>query len=117
MKTLYDVLIVLLGVANVIQFLMSFLTKSSMRSRLKASYNNWYQVAQIADEITAHPERASLRIGIITGFADSARAEIKAYSRESFGFTPQFEHPSQGGQSSSVSSQTLWQRIKAVFKP
>lgn len=117
MQTLSETVSVVLLGANVIQFIASLFTKSSMRIRMQASYNDWYRVAQTADEISAHPEKASQLISTITGFADSARHEIKAYSQNTLGFVPWVDPPSQGGPSPSNQPPTLWQRIKFVFAP
>jgi hypothetical protein len=109
--------IVLLG-ANVIQLITYFFTRSATKVRMQASFNVWYRVAQTADEIAAHPEKAAQLVGVITGFADGARSEIKAYSQQSLGFVPWIEHPSQGSSNPPVSSTpSLWQRIKSVFIP
>ena len=84
MKT-FEVLSVLLGVMNVIQFLASIATGSSMRASAQSSFNNWYRVAEIADRMAADPAKANELIRNINGMADVARNEIKAYSGQSYG--------------------------------
>jgi hypothetical protein len=116
MQTFLAVLSVLLGVANVIQFLTSIFTGSSMRANAQRSYNDWYRVAQIGDEITKEPQRAAELIRGINGIADAARNEIKAYSREKFGFEPYFDPASQSGPNP-PSRQTFWKAVRLAFSP
>jgi hypothetical protein len=95
--TFLTVLTVLLGLFNVIQFLTSMATGSSLKARAQADYNNWFRVAEIADIIHREPLRASELVRNINGIADAARNEIKAYSKEKLGFEPYFDPASVGG--------------------
>src|SRR6266404_6427886 len=98
MQTILTVLTIILGVANLIQFLTSIASGSSLRARAQASYNDWYRVAEIADIIHKDPSKASELIRNVNGIADAARNEIKAYSREKLGFVPSIDPASVGGQ-------------------
>lgn len=64
---------------------------NSLRAKAQASYNQWYRVAQLADEIRSHPEKAVELAAQINGHTESARSEIIAYSRERLDFVPVFE--------------------------
>ena len=96
--TALTMLSILLGVANLIQFLTSIASGSSLRARAQASYNDWYRVAEIADIIHNDPSKAPELIRNVNGIADAARNEIKAYSREKLGFVPSYDPASVGGE-------------------
>jgi hypothetical protein len=116
MQTFLMVLSVVSGVINVIQLLMFVMTKSSIRVREQSAYNDWYRVAQIADEMARNPQKTPDLIGKINGMADVARNEIKAFSREKLGFVPWLDPAWDGGPHPDP-SQGLWQKFKSVFTP
>jgi hypothetical protein len=116
MQTFLTVLSIFLGVMNLIQFLASMATGSSVRARAQSSYNNWYRVAQIADQITKEPQKASELVRSINGIADAARNEIKAYCREELDLEPWLDPAWEGGMKPSVKT-SVWQKIKFAFVP
>ncbi|MGA2611331.1 MAG: hypothetical protein ABSH01_28115 [Terriglobia bacterium] len=116
LNSVVGVLSVILLVGNVLQFLQSIATGSSLRVKAQADYNNWFRVAEIADQIKANPENAAELIRHISGMADMARNEIVAYSQEKLKFTPWFNPASKPGPNPSP-PQTFLQKAKAAFVP
>ena len=116
MQTGLTVLSSLLGVANLIQFLTSIATGSSLKARAQADYNNWYRVAEIADIIHKDPSKASELIRNVNGIADAARNEIKAYSKEKLKFEPYFDPASVGGPNP-PRPQKWWDTFRSAFAP
>jgi hypothetical protein len=96
-QTTLTVFSILLGVANLFQFIAAIVTGSSLKVRAQADYNNWYRVAEIADIIHKEPHKASELIRNVNGIADAARNEIKAFSREKLNFEPYFDPASVSG--------------------
>jgi hypothetical protein len=116
MKTFLTVLSALLGVVNMFQFLTSIFTGSSMRAKAQSSFNDWYRVAEIADQIAKEPTKAAELIREVNGIANSNRNEIKAYSCEKLNFEPWFDPAHRGGPSH-PQPQSLWQKVKSAFIP
>jgi hypothetical protein len=116
MQTILTVLSILLGVANLIQFLTSIATGSTLKARAQADFNNWYRVAEIADIIHKDPSRASELIRNVNGIADAARNEIKAYSKEKLGFEPYFDPASTSGPNPPRQPK-WWEPFKLAFVP
>lgn len=114
--TILTILTTLFGVASVIQFLVSMATGSSLRARAQSSYNNWQRVAEIADQIAKEPSKAAELIRHIHGLADSARNEVKAYSREKLGFVPWFDPAYKGGEAPAPPV-SFWRKVKSAFTP
>ncbi len=114
MQTFFEVLTVLLGIGNMFQLLQSITTGSSMKYRMQSAYNNWYRVAEIADQIKANPQNAAELIRHISGIADAARIEIVAYSRERLGFVP-WHDPAWKPGPSPIPPPSLFQKIKSNF--
>jgi hypothetical protein len=106
----------LLGVLNVIQFLASIASGTSLRARSQTAYNNWVRVAQYADMIAKEPSKAAELIHHVSGIADAARNEIKAYSREKLGFVPSVDPPYDGG-SHPPASPGFWRKVGSAFTP
>ncbi len=115
-KDILAVLSVILGVVNLIQFLISVASGSSLRAKAQASFNNWYRVAEIADMISKDPTRASELIRNVSGFAEAERNDIKAYSREKLGFVPSFEPAYQTG-TNPPTMPNLRTRFRLAFSP
>jgi hypothetical protein len=116
MPAVIPVLSILLGAANVFQFLVSITTGSSIRARAQTSFNDWYRVAQLTDQIVKEPQRAIELVQRIGGIADAARNEVKAYSREKLDFVPWYEPAYESG-SNPLPSLSLWEKIKFAFVP
>jgi hypothetical protein len=114
MRTVLEVLTVLLGIGNAFQLMQSIATGSSMKCSMQAAYNNWYRVAEIADQIKANPQNAAELIRHISGIADAERIEIVAYSREKLGFVPWHDLAWKPGPSP-IPPPSLFQRIKSAF--
>jgi hypothetical protein len=111
-----SVLSTLLGVMNVIQFLATIASGSTLRVKAQSDYNNWYRVAEIADQIIENPSKAAELIHTVRGIADAERNQIKAYSREKLGFVPWFDPASQGGPKD-PQSVGFWRLVKSAFVP
>jgi hypothetical protein len=79
----------------VIQWIVGYISGNSLRAKAQASYNQWYRVAELADQIRSDPARAVEYAASINGMADAVRSEIVAYSRERLDFIPVFEQASQ----------------------
>jgi hypothetical protein len=107
---------IFLGIMTVIQFFTSMFTGSSMRARAQQSYNDWYRVAEIADEIGKDPQKAAQLIKGVNGIADAARNEIKAYSREKLDFVPWFDPASHGGPNPAPPL-GFWKTVRLAFSP
>ena len=116
MQTTLTVFSILLGVANLFQFIAAIVTGSSLKVRAQADYNNWYRVAEIADIIHKEPNRASELIRNVNGIADAARNEIKAYSKEKLRFEPYFDPASVGGPNPPRLPK-WWEPLKSAFVP
>ncbi len=106
---------IVLGAANLIQFLVSLFTCSSMRSRMQASFNDWYRVAEIGDQIGKTHQRFDL-IRTVNGIADAACNDIKAYSREHLNFVPYFDPAHQGGPNPPARV-GFWRNVLMAFQP
>jgi hypothetical protein len=116
MQVFLGVVSVLLGVINVIQFLSSIATGTSLRARAQSAYNDWFRVAQFADMISKDPSKAAELMHHVSGIADAARNEIKAYSREKLGFVPSLDPPYEAG-SHPPASLGFWKKIGSAFTP
>jgi hypothetical protein len=116
MKDVFAVFSAILGVLNLIQFLASIASGSSLRAKAQAGFNSWYRVAEIADIISKDPGRASEVVRNISGLADYARNDIKAYSLEKLGFTPSFEPAHQTG-TNPPKMPKWWTRFGLAFLP
>jgi hypothetical protein len=106
----------ILGVLNLIQFLISLFTGSSQRTRMQHSFNDWYRVAEIGDQIASDPSKAPVLIRAINGIADSARNEIKAYSKEHLKFEPYFD-PAHASGPNPPPKIGFWRTIFMAFTP
>lgn len=116
MQTFLGVLSLLLGGANVIQFLIAMSTGSSLKAKAQADFNTWFRVAEIADQIAENPAKAAELIREVSGIATTARNEIKAYSREKLDFVP-FNDPAYQAGPNPAPSQSFWQKLKSAFTP
>ncbi len=85
------VLSAILGVINLVQWIIGYVTGNALRAKAQASYNQWYRVAELADQIRSHPDKAVELAAWINGIADGVRSDIVAYSRERLDYTPVFE--------------------------
>jgi hypothetical protein len=110
------ILSALLGVVGVIQWIIGYITGNTLRAKAQASYNQWYRVAELAEQIRQEPTRAVELAASIYATADSSRTEIVAYSREQLSFVPNFERSSQPAPYLS-SQRSLWSKIKLGFSP
>lgn len=99
-----------------IQYILAIANGSTLKAKAQSSYNNWFRVAEVADEIAANPEKAAVLIRTISGIADTARNEIKAYSNESLHFVP-FRDPAYEGGPNPAPKLSLWQRFMFGFRP
>jgi hypothetical protein len=113
---MFGIVSFILGVMNLIQFITSIASGSSLRVRAQADYNNWYRVAQIADMISKEPSKAAELIRNVNGIADAARNEIKAYSREKLNFVPSLD-PAYDGGPHPPKEPSLWEKTKSAFTP
>lgn len=114
-----DNLTIALGVLSGVLFLISLILFSmytlqrkrkrdiqmALRSRLQATYNQFYQIALAADRIREFnltsvrlEEKiplAMIQASFIAGIANSARSDIISYTREHLRFVPVWEDPNQ----------------------
>lgn len=74
-----------------IQWIIGYVSGNSLRAKAQSSYNQWYRVAELADQIRKEPSRAVELAASINGMADAIRSDLVAYSRERLDFTPYFE--------------------------
>jgi hypothetical protein len=110
---------ILLGFMNLIQWIVALATGTSLRAQAQSQYNDWYRVAQIADEISKSPDRAPVLVGRINGMADAKRNEIKSYSREKLGFVPWYDPAYESGPNpttGAVPPKRKWVTFKAAIK-
>lgn len=116
MDTALGILSAILGVVNVIQWIFAYVTGNALRAKAQAAYNQWYRVAELADQIRKEPNRAVELAAQINGHAESVRSEIIAYSRERLDFTPIFE-PSSKPLASVPKPRGLLSKIRLGFSP
>jgi hypothetical protein len=81
MQTFLAFLAAILGVINLLQWIASYNSRRTLRAKGQASFNQWYRVARLAEQIKKEPHRAVEIAATINGIADSARNETVAYSR------------------------------------
>jgi hypothetical protein len=110
------ILSVILGVLNVIQFLVSVATGSSLRAKAQAEYNDWYRVAELGEKIASEPQRANELLNRIMGIADANRNAVKAYSREKLGFIPAQEPAWEAGPKP-IPQPSIWKKVSLAFVP
>jgi hypothetical protein len=114
MTTFLGVLSAILGVVTVLQWIVGYISGNSQRAKAQASYNQWYKVGTLAEQIRSDPARAVELAASINGMADAVRSEIVAYSRERLDFVPIFEPPSHP-LASVEKPRGLWAKIRLGF--
>jgi hypothetical protein len=115
-KIAFEILSAILGVLNLIQFIVSLASGASLRAKAQASFNDWFRVAEVADIISKDPTKAAGLIRNISGFAEASRNEIKAYSLQKLGFIPSFEPAYQTG-TNPPKMPRWWTRFGLAFLP
>jgi hypothetical protein len=114
MATFLGVRSAVLGVVNVIQWIIGYISGNSLRAKAQESYSQWARVASVAEQISKDPSKAVQLASEIHGMANAIRIEILAYSEKRLDFVPVAQEP-WSPHTTVAKPRGLWSKIKLGF--